>query len=284
MNTVRYGLPVGGQALPNGVLMRDNNSSCICIVDSSASFLTDLKPVKHHHSVQKPIIRGIYQFLMSVGSSLSVWRRLFILKKTGVRPPVNQKLAAISGCAMFLFIFLGMSVFFDSVSSLISEITSDTLLFTLLYVSAELLLLAAAFWLLSCIPAIRRTLGFHGAEHKTINCYEQGLPLTVENVRQCSRFHRRCGTSMSVCLLLLMLAVSLLIPPVLSDAVQLLIFFAALLLSVGIVYETMCAKKLNLAARLGLFAQRVTTREPNEAMILCAISALNAIVRQNTEG
>ena len=89
---------------------------------------------------------------------------------------------------------------------------------------------------------------------------------------------------MSVCLLLLMLAVSLLIPPVLSDAVQLLIFFAALLLSVGIVYETMRAKKLNLAARLGLFAQRVTTHEPNEAMILCAISALNAIVRQNTEG
>ena len=284
MNTVRYGLPVGGQAFPNGVLMRDNSSSCICIVDSSASFLTDLKPVKHQHSVQKPIIRGMYQFLISVGFSLSVWRRLFLLKKTGAQPPVNQRLAAIASCVMFLFVFLGMSVLFDSVASLISGFASDTLLYAVLYVSSELLLLTAAFWLLSRIPAVRRALGFHGAEHKTINCYEQGLPLTVENVRQCSRFHRRCGTSMSVCLLLVMLAVSLLIPPVLNDTVQLLILFTVLLLSVGIIYETMRSKKLNPAARLGLFAQRATTREPDEAMILCAISALNTVVRQNTEG
>ena len=135
---------------------------------------------------------------------------------------------------------------------------------------------------------IRRTFQYHGAEHKTIFCYEKGLPLTVENVRLQKRFHPRCGTSFLVLMLLVGIVISILIPinhAVLRTVIKLLL----LPLTVGVGYELikLAGRKDNLFTRIisapGLWMQRLTTIEPDDGMIECAIKALEAVIPEDPE-
>ena len=135
---------------------------------------------------------------------------------------------------------------------------------------------------------IRRTFQYHGAEHKTIFCYEKGLPLTVENVREQSRFHPRCGTSFLVLMLLVGILISMLIPiphPVWRTIIKLLL----LPLTVGVGYELikLAGRKDNLFTRIvsapGLWVQRLTTIEPDDGMIECAIRAMEEVIPADPE-
>ena len=135
---------------------------------------------------------------------------------------------------------------------------------------------------------IRRTFQYHGAEHKTIFCYEKGLPLTVENVREQKRFHPRCGTSFLVLMLLVGIVISILIPinhAVLRTVIKLLL----LPLTVGVGYELikLAGRKDNLFTRIisapGLWMQRLTTIEPDDGMIECAIKAMEAVIPEDPE-
>lgn len=135
---------------------------------------------------------------------------------------------------------------------------------------------------------IRRTFQYHGAEHKSIFCYEKGLPLTVENVRQQKRFHPRCGTSFLVLMLIVGMLISIFIPisnAILRTVVKLLL----LPITVGIGYELikLAGRKDNLMVRIisapGLWMQRITTQEPDDGMIECAIEALKAVIPEDPE-
>lgn len=135
---------------------------------------------------------------------------------------------------------------------------------------------------------IRRTFQYHGAEHKTILCYEKGLPLTVENVRPQRRFHPRCGTSFLILMLIVGILISILIPietPLLRTAVKLLL----LPLTVGIGYELikLAGRKDNAFTRIisapGMWMQHITTIEPDDGMIECAIASLKAVIPNDPE-
>ena len=135
---------------------------------------------------------------------------------------------------------------------------------------------------------IRRTFQYHGAEHKTIFCYEKGLPLTVENVRPQRRFHPRCGTSFLILMLIVGILISILIPietPLLRTAVKLLL----LPLTVGIGYELikLAGRKDNTFTRIisapGMWMQHITTIEPDDGMIECAIASLKAVIPNDPE-
>ena len=135
---------------------------------------------------------------------------------------------------------------------------------------------------------IRRTFQYHGAEHKTIFCYEKGLPLTVENVRPQRRFHPRCGTSFLILMLIVGILISILIPietPLLRTAVKLLL----LPLTVGIGYELikLAGRKDNAFTRIisapGMWMQHITTIEPDDGMIECAIASLKAVIPNDPE-
>lgn len=135
---------------------------------------------------------------------------------------------------------------------------------------------------------IRRTFQYHGAEHKSIFCYEKGLPLTVENVRMQKRFHPRCGTSFMVLMLVVGIIISIFIPiktPVLRTVVKL----ALLPLTVGIGYELikLAGRFDNWLTRLisapGMWMQHITTQEPDDQMIECAIKALEAVIPADPE-
>ncbi len=145
----------------------------------------------------------------------------------------------------------------------------------------------------SLMKDIKRTFMYHGAEHKTIFCYEKGLPLTVENVRKMSRFHPRCGTSFMVVMLIIGILVGSLIPrfsfeiEALNNLVRTLCKLALLPVTVGIGYEFIkyAGKHDNLCIRIlsapGLLMQRISTKEPTDDMIECAIAAVQKVIPED---
>jgi len=133
---------------------------------------------------------------------------------------------------------------------------------------------------------IQRVFQYHGAEHKTIACYEAGLPLTVENIRGQCRFHPRCGTSF----LLIVLVVSILVFSVVTWnnlVIRVLLKFALLPVTVGISYEIIkfAGRHDNVVTRIisapGMWLQRLTTNEPDDSMIECAIAAMEPCIPEN---
>ena len=145
--------------------------------------------------------------------------------------------------------------------------------------------------LVSLMKDIRRTFMYHGAEHKTIFCYEKGMPLTVENVKKQRRFHPRCGTSFLILMLLVSIVIGIFIPPaidgvnptlytVIRAAIKLLL----IPLTMGIGYELLklAGKHDNLFTRIisapGMWLQHITVKEPTDDMIECAVKAFIAVL------
>lgn len=145
--------------------------------------------------------------------------------------------------------------------------------------------------LVSLMKDIRRTFMYHGAEHKTIFCYENGLPLTVENVRKQRRFHPRCGTSFLILMLLVSIVIGLFVPAqfgnltgVLNTLLRAALKILLIPLMMGIGYELLklAGRYDNLFTRIisapGMWLQRITVREPEDDMIECAIMAFVAVM------
>lgn len=157
----------------------------------------------------------------------------------------------------------------------------------------RILIFVGYILLTSLMKDIRRTYMYHGAEHKTITCYEKGLDLTVDNVRACRRVHDRCGTTfmfiVMVISILVFSVVSIWLPPKMNGAVKLLCKLALLPVVAGISYEI-----LKLLAKTdsplvyplkapGLLLQRITTREPDDGMIEVAITSFNKVLKMDAD-
>ena len=138
--------------------------------------------------------------------------------------------------------------------------------------------------LCSLMKDMKRVFMYHGAEHKTIFCYEQGLELTVENVKKQIRFHPRCGTSFLALMLIISIFVGLFIPHDIPTIVRVGIKLLCIPIVMGIGYEAikLAGRKDNLFVRImsapGLWIQRITTKEPTDDMIECAIMAFVAVL------
>ncbi len=148
----------------------------------------------------------------------------------------------------------------------------------------RVLLLIGYMSLMLLMKDIRRTFQFHGAEHKTIFCYEQGLELTVENIREQRRFHPRCGTSFLILMALVSIVIGFFIPASLPTALRALCKLAVFPLVMGLGYELIkfCGRFDNWLTRIiaapGLWFQRITVLEPDDSMIECAIVAMKAAI------
>ena len=149
-------------------------------------------------------------------------------------------------------------------------------------------------WLVSRLPDIKRVFMYHGAEHKSIFCYEAGLELTVENVKKQSRFHPRCGTSFIFVILIISIFISsalVVIFPGIDDvrAVWMVIKILIVPLTVGIGYEFIryAGKHDNKFVRIlsapGLWMQRITTQEPTDDIIEVGIEAIKAVLDDKAE-
>ncbi len=151
----------------------------------------------------------------------------------------------------------------------------------------KIVLLVGYMAAVSMMKDIRRTFMFHGAEHKTIFCYEAGLELTVQNVRAQRRFHPRCGTSFLILMLLVSIFVGFFIPPSLNMILRTVIKLALIPIIMGIGYELIkfAGKHDNILTRIvsapGLWLQRITVLEPDDDMIECAILAVKEVIPED---
>lgn len=149
-------------------------------------------------------------------------------------------------------------------------------------------------WLVSLMKDIHRVFQYHGAEHKSIFCYEKGLELTVENVRPQRRFHPRCGTSFLILMILVSLVFSTLVQMLFPTAyairwlwIVVKVIMVPLVCGVGYELLKICGRYDNWLTRViatpGMWVQRITTKEPDDSMIECAITSLKAVIPEDAE-
>ncbi|MBO5280626.1 MAG: DUF1385 domain-containing protein, partial [Clostridia bacterium] len=134
---------------------------------------------------------------------------------------------------------------------------------------------------------IRRTFMFHGAEHKTIFCYESGAELTVENVKAQKRFHPRCGTSFLILMVLVSILIGFFIPPELHPAIRIGVKILLFPITMGLGYELIkfAGRHENIITKIisapGVGLQHLTVFEPDDDMIECAIAAMKEVIPED---
>ena len=293
---------IGGQALIEGILMRGPKKQAIVCrtADGLVEKIEDLKFIKDRYPILGwPLIRGCAIFLSSMINgmqALTYSASLVPLEEQGEPDKLDQWInnhfseekakniiigvAVVLGIALSLFLFIFLPAFFVG---LIKPLTGSFVVRNLAEGLVRIAILLGYMKLVTLTPDVKRLFSYHGAEHKTIFCYEHGKELTVENVRPESRFHPRCGTSF----LLVVVVVSILVNSVVrvQNTFARMGFHLLLLpVVVGISYEInrWCGLHDNwLSAALsapGKWLQRITTNEPDDSMIECAIRAIQLVI------
>ena len=209
----------------------------------------------------------------------------------------NKKGKESSGYDIFMYLgilfgvlmAIGLFVMLPKwIVGLIPEVKEHRFLRSLLEGLVKITLFVVYMYLTSLMKDIRRQFMYHGAEHKTIACHEAELPLTVENIRKQSRFHKRCGTSFIFIVLIVSIFVMCFVPFTVTWQ-RIVASLVLLPLVVGISYECirLAGNNDNLFTRIlsapGLAMQRITTREPDDSMIEIAIAAMTPCIPSDKE-
>ena len=206
-------------------------------------------------------------------------------KKEGSSYDIFMYLGILIGVVMAVGLFVMLPKF---IVSFIPNIKSHNILRSLLEGIVKIVLFVGYMYLTSLMKDIRRQFMYHGAEHKTIACHEAELPLTVENIRKQTRFHKRCGTSFIFIVLLVSIFVMCFVPFTVTWQ-RIVASLVLLPLIVGISYEfiRLAGNNDNAFTRIlsapGLAMQRITTREPDDSMIEIAIAAMTPCIPEDTE-
>ena len=292
---------IGGQALIEGILMRGpKKQAIVCLTaEGLVEKVDELKLLKDKYPIFGwPFIRGCVTFIDSMikgmqaltysaelvpvedqePDKLDQWIEKHFEAEKASKIVIGTAVVLGIALALFLFIFLPTLIV-----GLIKPLTQNLVIRNLSEGVVKIIILLAYMRLCCCVSDVKRLFSYHGAEHKTIFCYEHGKPLTVENVRTESRFHPRCGTSF----LLVVVVVSILVNSVVTLTNSFARMGAHLLLLpvvVGISYEInlWCGRHDNwLSAALsapGKWLQHMTTNEPDDSMIECAIRAMELVI------
>lgn len=292
---------IGGQALIEGILMRGPKKQAIVCrtAEGLVEKVDELKLLKDKYPIFGwPFIRGCVTFIDSMikgmqaltysaelvpvedqePDKLDQWIEKHFEAEKASKIVIGTAVVLGIALALFLFIFLPTLIV-----GLIKPLAQNLVIRNLSEGVVKIIILLCYMRLCSCVSDVKRLFSYHGAEHKTIFCYEHGKPLTVENVRTESRFHPRCGTSF----LLVVVVVSILVNSVVTLTNSFARMGAHLLLLpvvVGISYEInlWCGRHDNwLSAALsapGKWLQHMTTNEPDDSMIECAIRAMELVI------
>ena len=303
----KFRTSVGGQALMEGVMMRGPKRLCCAVRRPDGGIETDIKelpPKKWYEKV--PFVRGVFAM---IGSMITGYRCLMysadIAMQDSEAPEPESKLDkwldehlgekfqnALMVCAALMGGVVAILLFSVTPTSVVGFVSRFMPLGRWGRVVLEAVLKMAIFLaylaLCSRMKEIHRLFEYHGAEHKTIACYEAGEPLTVENIRKYPRFHPRCGTSFLILTLLVSIAVFSVIPWT-GTALRVVYKLLFLPLVMGISYELLklCGRTDNLLTHIirapGLWVQRLTVFEPDDSMIECAIQAVTPVLPENPE-
>ena len=235
-----------------------------------------------------PLVRGCVNFVVSLIKGYKYMmksaEKQFTEEEKEESGSVMYQISMYVGIVLGLVLAVGLFVFLPKfLVGLMPTVKSLSILRSIVEGLVKIAIFVLYMYLISLTKDIRRQYMYHGAEHKTIACHEAELPLTVENVRKQTRFHKRCGTSFIFIVLFVSIFVMCFVPFTVTWQ-RVVASLALLPLIVGISYECirLAGNNDNLFTRIlsapGLAMQRITTREPDDSMIEVAIAALRECI------
>ena len=294
---------IGGQALIEGIMMQGPDKRAI-VVRGPEGLVTKVEPLKKRTGILKwPLIRGVVSFGSSMVSGVKalMYSAEFFPEEEDAHPSkfdqwLEKKLGsekmekAVISFSVFLGALFSIALFIllpTLLSGLFDRWIHNAVIRSLIEGVIRIAIFMGYMILVSRMKDMRRVFSYHGAEHKTIRCYEAQLPLTVENVRPQTRLHPRCGTSflfVVVAISILLFALVSAVLPMSGMLVRLLVRLALLPVVVAISYECnrFVGRHDNRLTRIlsapGMWFQHFTTNEPDDSMIEVAIEALKLVI------
>ncbi len=292
---------IGGQAVLEGIMMRNENKYSVAVrtegeINCQVGQRKDISEKTVFARI--PFVRGIFKLFdsMILGIRALTYSSQF-LEEEEVEPDkfeswLNRKFGEraekiIIGFTIAISVILAIALFMilplfiaDIMERHISWVTKQRV--PIIEGVLKVIIFVVYLMLTALLKDIKRTYMYHGAEHKCINCIETGKELNVDNVRSSSRFHKRCGTSFLFVIILISIIIFLLVRP---ENIFLRYAIRVLLVPViaGLSYEfiRLAGTKdnlfVNILSKPGLLMQRITTREPSDDMIEVAIEATEAV-------
>lgn len=305
--------PVGGQAVLEGVMMRGVSNWAVAVRTPSAEQFADhdgaalapdeaaLGPIavesfplvsvlKRHRALRWPIVRGV----VALGESMAIGFKALGISANAQLPEDEEPISSgawVGTVVVALAIAIGLFFVVPvGLTSLLKDWLDSAFLFWLVEGLVRTAIFLGYLWALSRMRDLRRVFEYHGAEHKTISCYEAELPLTPENAQRFSRLHPRCGTSF---LLIVMIVAIFIFAPIGLPAWYWLVLtrIVGVPLIAGISFEIIKFAGRNRAKHWvrvvmwpGLQLQRLTTREPSLDQLAVAIAAMDAVLAVEQPG
>lgn len=308
---------VGGQALIEGVMMQGPKGVATAVRQSDGNIVIKHHDVKHIREKYRffgiPVIRGIVNFAesMILGYKLLMYSaeasgmedmedvemnkfEKWLTDKLGDKfMDIIMGIATVLGFALAFLIFFYLPVLAFNKLNAFSDGSLTPWQGTIEGV-IKIIIFVVYIALVSRMKDIRRTFMYHGAEHKSIACYEAGLELTVENVKKCSRFHPRCGTSFIFVMLIFSIVLSTVLSKIFPSIAEIRVLwmilklaFLPLVMGIGYEFIKYAGRHDNLFVKIlsapGLWMQRLTTKEPDDKIIEVGIESLKAVITDNPE-
>lgn len=283
---------IGGQAVMEGVMMKNGDAYAVAVRKPDQEIeveISNYSGVVQNKKIKKlPILRGVFNFVESLTlglKSLTFSASFFEEEEEKEKKPDGKKEDFLMGMTVAASIVMAVVIFMIlpyGISLLFQNFIASPWLIALLEGILRLLIFIGYVAGISLMSDIKRVYMYHGAEHKCINCIEHGMDLTVENVRKSSRLHKRCGTSFLLIVMLISILVFMLIR-VDSPVLRLLLRLLLIPVIAGVSYEfiRLAGRSdnglVNLLSKPGLLLQKITTREPEDAMIEVGIASVEAV-------
>lgn len=289
---------IGGQAVLEGIMMKSGENYAVAVRKTDGEIVIDKKVYysilgKSSGLTKIPFLRGVFNFIdsMVLGvRTLTFSASFFEDEEEAVRTEEeNTKKEKqdkwIMGITVAFSMVMAVAIFMILpyfLSTLLKPLISSYYIRTVIEGFVRIGIFVGYILLISRMKDIQRTFMYHGAEHKCINCIEHGLPLNVDNVRQSSRQHKRCGTSF----LFFVMAIGIILfffIQVESPVMRVVVRIALLPVIAGISYEVLKLAGrsenwfVNAFSKPGLWIQKLTTKEPDDSMIEVAIQAVEAV-------
>ena len=316
---------IGGQALIEGIMMKGPEKTAMAVRKKDGDIVVEEKENKQRKWYNKaPFIRGTINFVSQLADGYYYLSRSAELSgmtdddgeeemtkfEKWLDDKLGDKLMGVVmtiamilgiGLAVVLFVFVPTWLFM-LLQYIVGEGTDLSPFQSLFEGILKIIIFITYMWIVSKMESIRRTYEYHGAEHKTIFCYEKGLDLTVDNVRPQTRFHPRCGTSFIFLVLIISILIYSIVPITnqmfidtfaVSEAIAMILRVSCKIILlpviVSISYEVIriAGRYDNILTKIvsapGLWLQRLTTKEPDDTQIEAAIAAMKAVIPEDKE-
>lgn len=293
---------IGGQAVLEGIMMRHKDLYSVAVRKPDGEIEIKTEPyksiVKSKWLKETPIIRGVFNFVESlvVGMKCLTYSSSFFEEEEEKVTLTEEEQAkadakkekqdkVIMGLTVAFSIVLSVGIFIMLpyfIASFLRKITETEWVIAVAEAVARILIFVIYIVLISKMKEIQRVFMYHGAEHKCINCIEQGLELNIENVKKSSKHHKRCGTSFLLIVMLVSIVFFIFIQ-VDSKILKLVLRLLLIPVIAGVSYEFIrLAGKfdnwfVNLFSAPGMWMQKITTKEPDDEMIEVGIASVEAV-------